>query len=66
LTLTISEVGCGFDPVAVRDVHYGLRGLGERAEMLGAILQVTSVLQAGTTVQLLVPNEEDYDSRFDL
>jgi signal transduction histidine kinase len=66
LTLTISDDGCGFDPVAVRDVHYGLRGLGERAEMLGAILQVTSVLQAGTTVQLLVPNEEDYDSRFDL
>ncbi len=58
LVLTISDDGCGFDPSAVNGAHYGLRGLRERAELIGATLQVTSACQAGTTVRLLVTNEE--------
>ena len=58
LTLTISDDGCGFDPATVNGAHYGLKGLGERAEMVGAALRVESGLQQGTTVQLIVPMAE--------
>jgi signal transduction histidine kinase len=66
LALTISDDGRGFDPAAVNGAHYGLRGLRERAELIGATLQVTSAYQTGTTVRLLVTNEEAYDSRGNL
>jgi signal transduction histidine kinase len=55
LTLTVADDGCGFDPGAVDSSRYGLQGLRERAEMVGANLQVTSKVQNGTTVQLVVP-----------
>jgi signal transduction histidine kinase len=55
LTLIISDDGCGFDPAAVNGAHYGLKGLRERAEIVGAALQVESELQQGTTVRLIVP-----------
>ena len=58
LTLIISDDGCGFDPAAVNGAHYGLKGLRERAEMVGAALQVESVLQQGTAVRLIVPIAE--------
>jgi signal transduction histidine kinase len=58
LTLIVSDDGCGFDPAAVNGAHYGLKGLRERAEMVGAALQVESGLQQGTTVRLIVPIAE--------
>ncbi|NNJ12717.1 sensor histidine kinase [Chloroflexales bacterium ZM16-3] len=56
LTLTITDDGRGFDPASVNGTHYGLRGLHERAEMLGASLHVASAPQEGTTIRLLVPS----------
>jgi signal transduction histidine kinase len=58
LTLTVADDGCGFDPGAVDSSRYGLQGLRERAEMVGANLKVTSNVQNGTTVQLVVPTAE--------
>ena len=58
LTLTIADDGRGFDPAAVNSARYGLRGLHERAELVGATLHVTSALQEGTTVRLVIPTAE--------
>ena len=55
LTLTIADDGRGFDPAAVNDMRYGLKGLRERAEMIGASLHVNSRLKTGTTIELVVP-----------
>ncbi len=55
LTLTVADDGRGFDPATVKEAQYGLRGLHERAEMIGAALRVDSQLKQGTTIQLSVP-----------
>jgi signal transduction histidine kinase len=58
LTLTIADDGRGFDPAVVNAARYGLQGLRERAEMVGATLHVASALQEGTTVRLVIPTRE--------
>ena len=58
LTLTVADDGRGFDPAQVNHVRYGLTGLRERAEMIGASLQVKSSLKTGTTIDLVVPLAE--------
>jgi signal transduction histidine kinase len=52
LTLTIADDGRGFDPAAVNGTHYGLKGLRERAEMIGASLEVSSRPEQGTSIRL--------------
>ena len=54
LMLTVADDGHGFDPVVVNGTHYGLRGLRERAEMVGGTLEVDSQPQTGTTVSLTI------------
>ena len=54
ITLTIRDDGRGFDPAEVEEGHYGLRGLRERAAMLGGTLVIDSHQQQGTTVTLAV------------
>ena len=55
LTLTISDDGRGFDVTSPPpDGRYGLRGMRERAEMLGSVLEIKSRPGEGTTVRLLV------------
>jgi signal transduction histidine kinase len=58
LTLTIADDGQGFDPAAVNVARYGLQGLRERAEMVGAVLHVTSSIPGGTLIRLVVPPME--------
>ena len=58
LTLTIADDGHGFDPAAVNVARYGLHGLRERAEMVGAVLHVTSSIPGGTLIRLVVPPME--------
>lgn len=58
LTLTIADDGRGFDPAAVNVVSYGLQGLRERAEMVGAVLHVTSSIPGGTLIRLVVLHME--------
>ncbi|MHB0987597.1 MAG: sensor histidine kinase [Bellilinea sp.] len=59
--LTVRDDGVGFEaPEApdefARQGHFGLLGLAERAELIGANLQVSSRPGKGTTVQVTVPN----------
>jgi signal transduction histidine kinase len=55
LALRVQDDGHGFDTTGP-DVanHYGLQGLRERAELVGAALSVQSAPGQGTTVQLVV------------
>ena len=54
--LNVSDNGCGFDPAAARKRDsYGLLGMSERARLIGASLQIDSVLGAGTVVSISIP-----------
>jgi signal transduction histidine kinase len=55
LVLTVSDDGCGFDPTGPPpDGRYGLMGMRERAEVIGAILEVESQPGRGATIRLIV------------
>jgi signal transduction histidine kinase len=56
LTLQISDDGRGFDlsKASANNHHLGLKGMQERAEMIGGILQVESRPGSGTTIRLMV------------
>jgi signal transduction histidine kinase len=54
LKLIVRDDGCGFDPDGSENQnHYGLVGIHERAEMIGARLSVQSEAGKGTQVSLL-------------
>jgi signal transduction histidine kinase len=58
LRVFVRDNGCGIDPEAVRkgtDSHWGLRGMRERAENLGAQFGIWSRPGAGTEVRVTVP-----------
>jgi ligand-binding sensor domain-containing protein/two-component sensor histidine kinase len=58
LHLVIADDGCGFDPrLITRDHgrHWGLTIMQERAQQIGGRVTVTSVPNAGTTVEVFVP-----------
>ena len=53
--LEITDNGSGFSPDEVSEAaQYGLRGMRERAELIGADFQVISIKQQGTTIHLSV------------
>lgn len=52
--LWVADDGVGFDPAAHHD-GFGLLGMRERAERIGAKLQVTSRPRQGTRVETVVP-----------
>jgi signal transduction histidine kinase len=59
-TLTITDDGDGFSlpkrlPDLANDEHFGLLGMQERAELIGANLKITSKLGHGTIVFVYVP-----------
>jgi len=51
IELRVADNGVGFDPLASRPGHYGLVGLREQAEMIGAELQIESGAH-GTSVSI--------------
>ena len=58
LQVTIADDGVGFVPsaeVEAPDGHWGLRGMRERAELTGGILEVASALGQGTRLRLHIP-----------
>ena len=58
LDLLVRDDGCGIDPEILRsgrDGHWGLSGMRERADRIGARLQLFSGGSAGTEVELSVP-----------
>ena len=52
LELEIEDNGIGFDPQAPCPGHYGLVGLREQAELIGALLSIDSTPQAGTKIRV--------------
>lgn len=55
LTLQVADDGGGFELDRVNAAHhFGLKGMRERAEMVGGVLSVTSQPGSGTTVQLVI------------
>ncbi len=48
LELQIEDNGIGFDPAALRPGHYGIVGLREQAELIGAELRIDSRPNEGT------------------
>jgi signal transduction histidine kinase len=64
LRMLVRDDGCGIDPRVVRtgsDGHWGLAGMRERAESIGAGFKVRSRAEAGTEVELTVPGSVAFD-----
>jgi len=60
LRLLVRDDGCGIDPDVLRagrEGHWGLPGMRERAERIGAHFHVWSSSTAGTEVELSVPSQ---------
>ncbi len=58
LRLLVQDDGCGIDPVVLnegREGHWGLIGMRERSEGIGAQLKLRSRFGIGTEVELVVP-----------
>ena len=55
LRLTVTDNGRGFDRGAIGSKGYGLRSMRERAELIGASLEIDSRPQDGTRVIVSVP-----------
>jgi signal transduction histidine kinase len=58
LRIAVRDNGCGIDPRELkwgRSGHWGLQGMRERAERIGARLRVLSRVALGTEVELCVP-----------
>ena len=58
LTLRVSDNGTGIDSAVVeqgKDGHFGLRGMRERAERIGAKFTLVSSPDSGTVITLVVP-----------
>ena len=55
LRMLIEDDGQGFGEASVSNGHFGLQGMRERADMIGADLKVESSAGQGTSVRLTVP-----------
>jgi signal transduction histidine kinase len=56
--IVVRDNGRGIDPEVLRcgrDGHWGLSGMRERSEKIGARLKVLSAIGAGTEIDLTVP-----------
>ena len=63
LRIAIKDNGAGIDPAILehgRPGHFGLSGMRERAERIGAELNVASALNAGTEIEIFVPGSIAY------
>jgi signal transduction histidine kinase len=63
LRLRIRDNGTGIDPQVVeagREGHWGLQGMRERAQQIGAQLEIWSQAGAGTEVDLSIPGSIAY------
>ena len=64
--IVVRDNGCGIDPQVLhagREGHWGLPGMRERAERVGARLRVWSRVAAGTEVALSIPSSIAFESR---
>jgi signal transduction histidine kinase len=62
--LTVRDDGTGIDDEAIRQQpagHFGLRGMRERADIVGGRLEIWSRVDSGTEVELSIPGAIAYD-----
>ena len=60
LSLNVVDNGIGIDPSVLqngKEGHFGLKGMRERAERIGAKLDIISTPNSGTKLNLIVPGE---------
>ena len=63
LCLTVKDDGTGFDPAAVdTNGHFGVQGMRERADMIGAELIISSQVGQGTQIKMILRREPDAHS----
>lgn len=55
MRIVVEDEGVGFDPLATGTGHLGLRGMAERAQLVGGTLMVVSAPGDGATIVLEVP-----------
>jgi two-component system NarL family sensor kinase len=55
ITLVVEDDGCGFNPEAIPQGHYGLVGLNERVRLLGGTLTIESTPSEGTRIEATIP-----------
>ena len=55
IQLRVQDDGCGFDPKQTVGHGFGLTGMGDRAKVIGAQLQIQSKLGVGTEILVTVP-----------
>ena len=66
LRVIVRDDGCGIDPQVLdvgRQGHWGLPGMRERSEGIGATLKLRSRIGAGTEVELTVPSAIAFESQ---
>ncbi len=62
LRMAVRDDGCGIDPQALRRTgHWGLCGMRERAERIGAQLRILSRITMGTEIELCVPGRVAFE-----
>lgn len=63
LRLVVRDNGCGIDPAALcRCGHWGLQGMRERADRIGAKLRILSRAALGTEIEITVPRRAAFES----
>ena len=66
LRIMVRDDGCGIDPQVLdagRQGHWGLPGMRERSEGIGATLKLRSRIGAGTEVELTVPSAIAFENQ---
>jgi signal transduction histidine kinase len=63
LCLMVIDDGAGFDPASVdANGHFGVQGMRERADMIGAELNVSSQVGQGTKIEIILKRQPDAHS----
>jgi ligand-binding sensor domain-containing protein/signal transduction histidine kinase len=64
--VVVRDDGCGMDPTTSRsggERHWGLTGIYERSRKIGAELNISSAIGAGTEIELIVGGKAAFDDR---
>jgi PAS domain S-box-containing protein len=59
LRVTVEDWGCGFDPEQVSGEHFGVRGIRERARLLGGAAEIDAAPGKGARVTVELPIVEE-------